>query len=263
MDCKGILFFDYDGTLSDETQRIYFPTETTKNTLSQLQKNGYKIVLATGRAKSYAPDTGINFDGYCLSNGAYAEIDGKTVFESYIDESLIYPLIEEFERKNLFYSLENQECCYALDIKNPVFLAMLDNFNISHNIFTKLDKSKLPKVSKLLVSFNDMEELKYFRSRFSDTFVFDLHRKFLSSDVTQKGLNKATGAKAIAESLGINRDKIYAFGDGTNDYDMLKFAGHGVAMGYHDPLLDEVCEIVTDTVKNEGITKAIKKYNLI
>ncbi|MEG1441420.1 MAG: HAD hydrolase family protein, partial [Oscillospiraceae bacterium] len=55
----------------------------------------------------------------------------------------------------------------------------------------------------------------------------------------------------------------YAFGDGDNDYDMLKFVGTGIAMGNHTERLNDIVEMITDTVQNEGIYKGLKKLQLI
>ncbi|MEG2669141.1 MAG: HAD hydrolase family protein, partial [Oscillospiraceae bacterium] len=61
----------------------------------------------------------------------------------------------------------------------------------------------------------------------------------------------------------INISDTYAFGDGDNDYDMLKFVGTGIAMGNHTERLNDIVEMITDTVQNEGIYKGLKKLQLI
>ena len=40
---KGLVFFDYDGTLVDERDGIYAPTTQTIESVSKLQKNGYFV----------------------------------------------------------------------------------------------------------------------------------------------------------------------------------------------------------------------------
>jgi Cof subfamily protein (haloacid dehalogenase superfamily) len=42
--------------------------------------------------------------------------------------------------------------------------------------------------------------------------------------------NKATGAQALAESLGFEREQTLAFGDGSNDIELMQWAGLSVAM---------------------------------
>ena len=66
---KGLVFFDYDGTLVDERDGIYAPTTQTIESVSKLQKNGYYCFLATGRALSYLPKAihTLNLDGFVTS----------------------------------------------------------------------------------------------------------------------------------------------------------------------------------------------------
>ncbi|MBR5467596.1 MAG: HAD family phosphatase, partial [Firmicutes bacterium] len=68
---KGALFFDYDGTLIDRTEKIFYPTEKTIKALEYLQSEGYIVCLATGRSLSYMPETGIDFDCVITDNGGY------------------------------------------------------------------------------------------------------------------------------------------------------------------------------------------------
>ena len=263
MQYKGAVFFDYDGTLADEKKGIYYPTETTKKALKKLSQNGYMVVLATGRAKCYVPDTGVDFDGYITSNGAVAEVEGEIIMQDFFSDSDVIALIEKFESMDLYYSMENSKQCFARDINNLGFTAMLDNFNIPKNIFTNLDKNNLPKTSKMLLVYNTDGEIKYLSDYFNNRFCFYKHRKFNSADVTKYEIVKAVGAKAICENFNISKNNVYAFGDGTNDYDILAYASHGIAMGYHNKALDDVCEMITDTVENEGIYKALVHYKLI
>ncbi len=51
-------------------------------------------------------------------------------------------------------------------------------------------------------------------------------------------VSKGTGLAWVAERLGLDRDRIVAFGDGENDVDLLRASGYGVAVeGGHPALL--------------------------
>lgn len=263
MNYKGIVFFDYDGTLADETEGIYYPTHATKEAISRLRQNGYLSVLATGRSLCYIPDVGVDFGGYVVSNGSYAEADGMEIYQNFIPTDDVKELVDAFENMGLFYSMENQRKCYAKDVNEPIFKAMIDNFNISADVFQNLNEGELPDISKLLVVYSSLDEHRHLSEMFKDKFTFAMHRKYLSADVQPTWINKSVGARRLAEYFDINPENIYAFGDGTNDYELLDFAGHGIAMEYHADVLDKVCEYVTDTVKNEGIYKALVHYGLI
>ena len=61
---KGAVFFDVDGTLVDERLEIFKPTSKTIESIQKLKENGYLVGIATGRARCYVPDMGIDFDCY-------------------------------------------------------------------------------------------------------------------------------------------------------------------------------------------------------
>ena len=82
-------------------------------------------------------------------------------------------------------------------------------------------------------------------------------------DLTSATADKANGIRAIAEHLGINISETMAFGDGGNDLTMLRAAGVGVAMGN---ALDEVkahADYITSSVDEDGITNALKHFEII
>ena len=82
-------------------------------------------------------------------------------------------------------------------------------------------------------------------------------------ECVQKEYSKATAIAYIKKELALQDDEIYAFGDSSNDFDMIKAAGHGVIMGHHDPVLEPYAEYITDTVENDGLYKAMEHYGLI
>ena len=52
-------------------------------------------------------------------------------------------------------------------------------------------------------------------------------------------------------------------GDSTNDLPMLDYTAVSVAMGNSDPVLFDRVDYVTASVKEDGIEKALYKYNMI
>lgn len=263
MHYSGAVFFDYDGTLADEKNNLYYPTIETKESIEKLINKGFLVCLATGRAKCYIPDTGINFNGYIASNGAYAEADGKPVYTKPINSQSVKKLITELDKQNIYYSFENQEYFFAKDMYAEKFRAMLTNFNISSEKLRSIDKIDYNTICKGIFAFDTDEQFNMLCKMFKGEIVFDRHREFNSCDASAYGTNKGTGVKKLIETLQIPYENTYAFGDGTNDIGMLKNVAHGVAMGISAKEVYEVAEFTTDTVVNEGVTKALKHYNLI
>ena len=100
---KGAGFFDIDGTLIDERIGVSAPTESTKNAISLLRKNGYFVGVATGRAKCYMCDLGIDFDCYVTCNGAVVEIGGAVVYTDYMDEKRQREMIAYLDENDLLH----------------------------------------------------------------------------------------------------------------------------------------------------------------
>jgi len=78
-----------------------------------------------------------------------------------------------------------------------------------------------------------------------------------------KGYTKGTAIDWVLEHFEMTRDQSYVFGDSSNDLAMFRHAGHAIAMGAHDQVLEPYTEFVTKTVEEDGIAYAMKKYGLI
>lgn len=82
-------------------------------------------------------------------------------------------------------------------------------------------------------------------------------------DIISKGISKATGVERLSAELGVDRDYTYAFGDGLNDIEMIQYVGTGVAMANGFKELKVAADIVTDSVFKDGISKGLKRLELI
>ena len=77
--------------------------------------------------------------------------------------------------------------------------------------------------------------------------------------VMHKGATKSKAVSALALYWGINRLEIAAFGDDSNDIDLLSDVGVGIAM---ENALDEVKAVadhICDTNENDGVAKWIEE----
>lgn len=78
-------------------------------------------------------------------------------------------------------------------------------------------------------------------------------------EIVKQGVNKAMGIKKVADYYQIPQERIIAFGDESNDLEMIEYAKYGIAMGN---AIDEVKEIaydVTDTNEEDGIARYLEK----
>lgn len=264
---KGLILFDYDGTLVDERDAIYVPTQMTKDSIKKAQEKGYFCALATGRALSYVPEgvNDLNLDGFVTCNGACVTVEGKDIFCDVFEVEELRNLIEYMDGKGLNYMLECSDHCYVKDLEESEYRHFIQNFNIPDEKFvTYTDFEELKnKVSKITLICSSAQEVKDRGSELSSKYSCSYHRNCFTFDIAKVGIHKGFGTDKIVEYYHIPKEETYAFGDGDNDIELLASVTHAVAMEKHAPQLDAVATMITGTVKEEGIYQALKKLEVI
>jgi hydroxymethylpyrimidine pyrophosphatase-like HAD family hydrolase len=79
-------------------------------------------------------------------------------------------------------------------------------------------------------------------------------------EVSPAGVTKATGLAEVAQLHGVPAADVVAFGDMPNDLEMLRWAGHGVAMGNAHPALLEVADEVTASNSEDGLALVLERW---
>lgn len=132
---KGAVFFDVDGTLVDERLKIYHPTPKTAEAIGRLRENGYLAGIATGRARCYIPETGIDFDCYVSCNGAVAEVGEEEVFNDYIALPKLREMVDFMEQEGIGYELESSDQCFFQKESKAEFDALWRIFILRLTVF--------------------------------------------------------------------------------------------------------------------------------
>ncbi|RYY42840.1 MAG: HAD family phosphatase, partial [Actinomycetales bacterium] len=79
-------------------------------------------------------------------------------------------------------------------------------------------------------------------------------------DIAPEGVSKASGLEVVCARLGVDQADVLAVGDGMNDYDMLRWAGRGVAMGQGSDELKAVADDVTGSVVDDGLADELRRW---
>jgi Cof subfamily protein (haloacid dehalogenase superfamily) len=79
-------------------------------------------------------------------------------------------------------------------------------------------------------------------------------------ELAAPGVTKATGLAEVALRAGVAAEEVVAFGDMPNDLEMLRWAGHGVAMGNAHPALLEVADEVTASHADDGLAVVLERW---
>ena len=258
---KKAVFFDIDGTLCDREMKI---SDSTKEAIRLLKKNGTYVFLCTGRTLSYIVNEellSLEFDGLVAGCGTWVSFGEEELVYEMIEPGLMKHLLEVLEEYGLPVILEGKYDQYLEEeefLDDPILpLLKRDTANgvVSiHEHDMKWEASKCSAVIKDRDYVKALEEI-------SPWFEFLFHGdEFV--EIVPRGFSKATGIQAVCQRLGILHENTYAFGDSTNDLEMLKYVAHGIAMGNGMEEAKEVADYVTDDIHQDGIYNACKHFAL-
>ncbi len=73
-------------------------------------------------------------------------------------------------------------------------------------------------------------------------------------------VTKGTALDELSKELGISAEDALAIGDGSNDVEMLKWAGLGVAMGQAPAHVHAVADVVGPTVVEDGAAQVLSRF---
>ncbi|EOH99674.1 cof-like hydrolase [Enterococcus haemoperoxidus ATCC BAA-382] len=275
MDIKAIVL-DIDGTLLNDDKKL---TSQTKEALINAQKNGIKVILASGRPTpgmmKYVEELEMaRYNGLIVSyNGAHV-LDVRTqneLFSQPLSVESSKNILEHLKQFDVKPMIAKNEYMYV----NNVFDGMLDLefsdglFNIIEyesrgGNFQLCEKTDLASfvdfpLHKILVAAQPeylqehwQQILAPFEQTVSGIFSAPMYFEF-----TDKGIDKANALEKTLKPLGINQEHIISFGDGHNDLSLINYAGIGVAMGNAVDELKKAADKITLTNNEDGIAKAL------
>lgn len=273
-----MIALDMDGTLFKDDKTI---DEATKNKLLELQEQGVKIVLATGRTYRQLPHVAQQLN---LKNGGYIiGLNGMEITDMATGESqIIGQMGNEEAAKIMYFAHEKNLRGIAFTYENfysymrpsltlaRKFHALVTGVSMNRGLegdmhgLVHLKKWNQPipePVNKFVFVQNEKTLLKTKQAMmdaFPDLEVLAVGREWY--EIMHKGISKGSGLLELADSLGITKDEIMCFGDAENDLAMIQAVKYGIAMGNAMDNVKAAAFDVTATNNEQGILKAINKY---
>ncbi|WP_348535914.1 HAD family hydrolase [Kocuria sp. JC486] len=80
------------------------------------------------------------------------------------------------------------------------------------------------------------------------------------AEMSQLGLSKAQTLRKLCADLGVERGQVMAFGDMTNDLEMLTWAGYGFAMASGSPVVVEAVERTAPPFEQDGVAQVVEQF---
>ncbi|MFV0254669.1 MAG: HAD family hydrolase [Erysipelotrichaceae bacterium] len=267
------IFLDIDGTLLGHAQRRM--SKVNINALKQAKENGHKLFVATGRPINHAKDfLDLEVDGFIFSAGAHVMVNNQDLYEKTADLEMVHKLLKVLDKNDIRYQLDGKNYSYTPSKLFKVVAAIRDVVRTAYQGFSWSNKpinkyikhyhnEPIHKVLFYLFSKKDLDRLvKKLPAGLNLVYNYD-SKKNIFVEIMFDNCTKATGVDVILNHFGADLKDTIAIGDSMNDLEMVEHCQIGVAMGNAVSKLKEVADYVSDTYKNDGVAKALEKFDII
>lgn len=255
-----LLSLDLDGTACDYTGHL---GDETKHSLTAARAQGHIICFATGRRDidMYTFWEECQYADYLLLNNGGKLIrtkDGAVLFNHYVSSDAAKELVE---------------CClkesYQLHVISGEFWAV--------NRWTKGLENYIGLLGTTPVRYATLDELPWRRIEgFMATADHSSICEYIQMaglplecvpsepgcvDIMALGVNKRSGLEQLVQLLNISQRHLIAAEDYTNDLEMIRFAGIGVAVANALPEVKAAANYVTKRDNNHNaVTEIVSKF---
>ena len=265
--------FDLDGTLLDRQKNI---PETNLRALKAAAEAGVLLVPATGRIYTGIPEQIRTLPGaryFITINGAYAydAVEDRNLYSSELSVELCMRLIRYMDELPIIYDCYQDNWGYITRsmfqragdfIPDPGIMKMMRELRTPVDNLAETLRQKGRPVQKMQMHFQDLAErdrqLKLVAELFPETAVSSSLP--WNIEINSAGATKGQALKALCQALGIDLRDTLAFGDGTNDLDMIRTAGIGVAMGNGAEEVKAAADWIAPYNDDAGVAAGIYRF---
>ena len=253
-----IAALDVDGTLVDWENRM---TDVVRDAVLALRDSGVEIVISTGRAIPGVMDAA---DKLGLTDGVAVASNGAVV-HTYSPVEVVHSVTfdaSEAVRRVLEHVPEAYVAVEEVGVGYRVSKPFPD-WEISGSMAVETVESLVAEpVTRVIIRApeHDAEEFGELVHGLGLTEVNNNIGYTAWLDIAPDGVSKASGLEVVCARLGCTAADVLAVGDGSNDVDMLRWAGRGVAMGQATEQVKAVADDVTGTVTADGLAAELRRW---
>lgn len=270
-----LVAFDLDGTLLNDKKEI---PEENLEALRKAAERGVVCVPATGRIVRGIPEPvrELGFVRYYIvSNGAavYDAQEDRLIHRADVPLELALRCYEYMDTLPVLYDCyqnemgwmnrEMLERCAPYFTTEPHMMELIRRLRVPVEDLKETLRQRGEPLQKLQMFFlpEDMEERARQLKRIPELFPELVATTSVSNNIEINSVHAGKGKAlaALCRHLGIDPAGSVAFGDGTNDAEMLRMAGLGVAMANSQPGVREAADAVTLSNNEAGVAWALEK----
>lgn len=259
-----LIIVDIDGTIRMKGQKI---SNRTVNIINKIISNGIMFAVASGRTVFEIKEMLKDYDLKPLSlyigeNGyeTYDSIKSTTYYENPLKKEWVKKIIDEMliYDTNISAYIDNK---IIFTRKDWIMELSIANTKLKNELVDDLSIFYKNDLGKLMFRDNEekidriIEQLK--KKHFSNYYFYKSCPVII--EVSNIKVNKAAGLKRFCNENNISLDQVLAFGDTTNDNEMLEVSGCGVCLKNGTEDTKKVADYITDlTCEEEGFCDFIE-----
>lgn len=263
-----ILVLDLDGTLTNSNKQI---TEPTRAALLEIQEQGKKVVLASGR-----PTQGVvplaeslhlsAYGSYILSFNGARIIDcrsGELIYNKTLPLEITAPLHDICRSYKVdMISYDTEELISAFTPNRYTESESRINHMPIRQVADFCSYVSTYSNNKFLLT-GEPEEISSVQKELTAKFrgllnIYCSEPYFL--EIMPQKIDKAFSLQRLLNSIGLTADEMICCGDGYNDVTMIESAGLGVAMQNAQPLVLEKADFITKSNDEDGVLHVINEF---
>lgn len=267
-----LLACDIDDTL------VRFPAPPSSRVRDALHKAaavGVHVVLVTGRAvrraRPVAQMLGLTTPLICNHGASIRHSDGALIHHETLSRSLSLDIVTWMQARDVHQFIfdgegERDNRIYHDGLPDEIVPDFAVYAGGEQSTFARDLRLLVPEHSEiLLITSPDHDRLRQVYEQTLERWsglarVVFSHRFGL--DILALHAGKARALAWLAGQWGIEPAQVMAVGDGSNDIDMLEWAGLGVAIGGGHPGALAAADVIAPSFEQDGLAWAVERYIL-
>lgn len=269
----SMIAFDLDGTFLDDRKEI--PPENIR-AIERAAERGAYIVPATGRIYEGIPEKikALPFMRYFLTiNGAYvydaaedkilrrAELSAEESLRI-LDYADTQPVLYDCYQDNWGYMTRTMLERVEEYVDIPGILKLIKTLRTPVDSLPETIKQRGRPVQKLQLYVPDAADkariMRELEQRFPDIAVSS--SVSCNIEINSREATKGQALLGLCRHLNIPPEEVIAFGDGSNDADMLRAAGLGVAVANAEEEVKAAADLITQSNNDCGVARVIERF---
>ena len=264
-----LIVSDIDGTLIPFGGDL---SQASKDVIEECRRRGILFVLATGRcypaAARVAKEMGIVAPLICANGGCIHDENGAIIHEDVFtpeESETCFNIIKDcgwmvtsYVRGKIL-RLNTASMLGSGPLKKTMAFDTPD-FEVVDDDPARMDAEGRDRVYKYEVYSKDPALLERLRLELSEAGLEVSSSVPTDIEIMSHGKGKGAAVRWLAEQIGATREQTMAFGDNTNDLQMLSAAGWSVAMGNAVDAVKAAARLVAPDCAEDGVARVVAKY---